>query len=550
MGRLLAIPLAMLVLLAVAMAWSGGGPGERRPDFTFINRGEITTLDLARISWLQDIRIADAVWEGLYARDPATSVPAPAVATSFDLSGDKTVYTFHLRPEARWSNGDQVTANDFVFAWRRMLRTPDEYTALFHSIVGARAYQEAYAADPNAGFDGVGVKAVDDRTLEVRLKNQVPYFLDLVAFAPFFPQNEKSMSPFASVENGRTTYDERFTHPPNLVGNGPYVLAKWEFKRRMRLVASPTYWNRASLKNEVVEQISADDPQTAYLKFHSGGVDWLSDTIPPIAAELKARHDPNLVTFPGFGTYFYSINCTPALPDGSPNPFADVRVRRAFAMAVDKRPVVENVTRTGEQVATQYIPPGIFPGYESPPGAAYDPPAARDLLAAAGYPGGRGFPKVSLLFNTGAHHGDVAQVVRRQWLETLGVDVGLEGVEVQVFRSRLNQKQYAIARASWIGDYPDPSTFTDKYRSFSDGNDAGWKNDAYDRLCADAATEPDPVKRLTMLSRAEGLLVSECPIIPVYYYNNAYLMRPQVKGVPLEPRQMTLFNQMHVEGRR
>ncbi|HLL90778.1 MAG TPA: peptide ABC transporter substrate-binding protein [Tepidisphaeraceae bacterium] len=546
MGKLLVIPLAMVLLLAGAMAWSGGGPGERA-DFTFINRGEITTLDPARISWLQDLRISYAIWEGLYTLDPVTSAPVPGAAASHELSPDKTRYTFRLRPDARWSNGDPVTAGDFVFAWRRMLRMPDEYTAMFHYIAGARDYQEAYAADPAAGFDGVGVKAVDDRTLEVQLKHPVAFFLDLVAFTPFFPQHEPSMRPFARTEGGRTTYDERFTHPPHLVGNGPYVLDKWEFKRRIRLVASDTYWNRASLRNRVVEQISADDPQTAYLKFHAGGVDWLSDTIPPIAAELKARNDPNLVTFPGFGTYFYSVNCTPTLPDGSSNPFQDVRVRRAFAMAVDKRPVVENVTRTGERIATTYIPPGIFRGYDSPPGVAHDPTAARELLAAAGFPGGRGFPKVTLLFNTGAHHGDVAQVVRRQWLEVLGVDVGLEGVEVQVFRSRLNKKQYAIARASWIGDYPDPSTFTDKYRSFSDGNDAGWKNEEYDRLCAAAATEPDPAERLAMLAWAEGLMVAESPIIPMYYYNNAYLMRPEVKGVPLEPRQLTMFNLMRVE---
>jgi oligopeptide transport system substrate-binding protein len=272
----------------------------------------------------------------------------------------------------------------------------------------------------------------------------------------------------------------------------------------------------------------------------------LSDVIPTVASELLKRNAPDLHVFTGFGTYFYSINCQRTLPDGTPNPFHDVRVRQAFAMALDKQPIVDNVTRMGERVATQYIPTGIFQGYTSRGGLGFDPVRAKQLLAEAGYPDGRGFPQITLMFNTGAHHAEVAQIARRCWLDHLGVDVSLEGMEVQIFRQRLNKKQYMIARASWIGDYNDPTTFVDKYRSTSEGNDAGWLNKEYDALLDQAADEADPVKRFDLIAQAEQLMNDQVPVIPVYFYNNAYLHRDHVRGIPHDPRSMVMFQRVEV----
>ena len=545
MKRLLIIPTFLVALLLGSMFWSGTAT-ETRPDFTFINRGEITTLDPARISWLQDIRIAYALWETLYTPDPKTLRPVPGAAVSYTLSDDRRVYTFHLRNEGRWSNADPVTAHDFVFGWRRMLENPDEYTSIFHIIQGAQDYQTAYAADrATASFGGVGIEASDDHTLRVTLIRPVPYFLELVAFTPFVPQHEGSMKRYMT-ERKLTSLDEGWTHPPFLVGNGPYRLARWDFKRRLRLVANEHYWNDANTKLRTIDMLSAEDPQTAFLKYHSGGVDWLSDVVPGVASELLARNAPDLHVFTGFGTYFYSINCQDTFPDGSPNPFRDVRVRQAFAMALDKQPIVDNVTRMGEHVATQYIPTNIFPGYTSRGGLGFDPERAKQLLADAGYPQGRGFPQVTLMFNTGAHHAEVAQIARRSWLDHLGIDVSLEGMEVQIFRQRLNKKQYMIARASWIGDYNDPTTFVDKYRSTSEGNDAGWLNKAYDALLDQAADEADPAKRFDLIAQAEQMMNDQVPIIPVYYYNNAYLYRDHVRGIAHDPRSMVMFHGVEV----
>src|SRR5688500_3001365 len=218
MGRMLLIPLAVLALLAGSLVWSGAGGVERRADFTFINRGEIGTLDPNRMSWLQDIRVGYALWEGLYAHDPQTLEPVPGAAASVDINSDKTVYTFHLRPEGRWSNGDPVTAGDFVFAWRRMLESPGDYTYLLHYIRGAQQYQQAFhneeaAVAAKADFASVGVHVLDPLTLRVTLKHPVAFFPDICAFPPMFPLNERSMRPFARTDDktGRVSYDKAFT---------------------------------------------------------------------------------------------------------------------------------------------------------------------------------------------------------------------------------------------------------------------------------------------------------------------------------------------------
>jgi oligopeptide transport system substrate-binding protein len=546
MLRLLAIPLALLAVLALVWGWSGGEP-DRPADFTFVNRGDIKTLDPNRMSWLQDIRIGLALWEGLYSLDPATLDPVPGTAERIDVSDDGTVYTFHLLPTARWSNGDPVTADDFVFAWRRMLEQPGDYTYLFFYIKGAKAYQEAFGRREPCDFATVGILAEDDRTLRVTLENPTPFFPDLCAFVSFFPLHERSMEPFRFRDEatGAVNYDGRFTRPPNLVGNGPYRLESWQFKGRLRLVANEHYWNAAAVKSRVIDQLTAEG-QISFQMYDAGQVDWLSDVLPEIAANLREKGRPDLHVYPGFGTYFYSFNCLPQLPDGTPNPFADVRVRQALAMAIDKQPVVDHVTRMGEPVTANYIPPGVFAGYTSPPGLPHDRDRARQLLAEAGFPGGQGFPDIKLLFNTGAHHGEVAQIITRQWQEQLGIDVGLEGVEVKTFGQWLRSQQYAVARASWIGDYNDPSTFTDKYRSDSDNNDAKWVSKAYDELCDAAAREADVPRRLELLSRAEAILLQEAPIVPIYTYVNVTMSRDNVKGIALHPKNMQMFQAIQV----
>jgi oligopeptide transport system substrate-binding protein len=251
--------------------------------------------------------------------------------------------------------------------------------------------------------------------------------------------------------------------------------------------------------------------------------------------------------FPAFGTYFYSFNCQPKLKDGRDNPFADIRVRKAMSMAVDKRTIVDTITRLGEIPSRNYIPVGSFTNYHSPAGLPLDVSEAKKLLADAGYPGGKNFPAVSLLFNNEVQHGPIAENVRRQWLENLGVDVKLEGIEINQFRERLHNKDYAVARASWYGDYNDPSTFTDKYKPDSENNDSGWINADYAELCRKADYEPDAAKRLRYFEQAETILLDEAPILPIYTYVGCYLYKDNVYGIPLNPRQMLSLKSVEVK---
>lgn len=538
--RAISLTLLMLVLSAPAVAQPAARAGA---DFTFINRGEVGTLDPNRMSWLQDIRLGYAIWEGLYSMDPQTLEPIPGTAEKIDVNADKTVWTFHIRPTAKWHNGDAVKSGDFLFAWRRMLQEPGDYTYLLHYIKGAKALEEAFAKDPRCEWANVGIETPDDKTLKVTLEHPVTFFPDLVAFPPFFPLHEASMQKFKVVapDSGRVSYDERWTRSGNLVGNGPFRLADWQFKQFVRLEASDQYWDKANVKSKSILMLSADDPSAAFLRYEAGGVHWLAEVIGKIGADLRDKGRKDLKVFPGFGTYFYSVNCLPKLPGGRDNPMKDARVRKALGMAINRGPIVKNITKLGEEPATNFIPVGIFKEYKSPKGIEYDVKAAKALLAEAGFADGKNFPSLKLLYNTEGQHADIAEHVKRQWQKNLGIDVTLEGVEINTFRQRLHNKDYDIARASWIGDYNDPSTFTDKYLSESLNNDSGWKNARYDELCRTAAREADLAKRLRMLEEAEGILLAEAPILPAYYYVNAYLIRDGVSGIALHPRNMVMF---------
>jgi oligopeptide transport system substrate-binding protein len=560
MLRIALIPALLLALLGASLYWSGEGRVQRA-DFAFVNRGDPITLDINDMSYAQDIRLASALWEGLYTLAPEQS-PEPifGAADSATVSADQKVYTVHIRPDARWSNGDPLLADDFLFQWRRMLESPKEYTYLHYYIKGAKAYCEAYAkytqADlthkpPLPDFSTVGEIKLDDRTLQITLTDPVPYFKSLLAFTCFFPMHEPSMRKFKQVDDktGMVSYKPEFTRPPNLVTNGQYRLSEWYYKRRLRLVANEYYWNRAAVQSKVIDSVSvADNPLAAYRLYQQGDVDWLVDVDGEIAAALlKDPSRTDLHIFPGFGTYFYEFNCQPKLSDGSDNPLFDVRVRQALAMTIDKVPIIRDVARLHQPLATTYIPLGAFAGYHSPPGLPYDVQAARRLLADAGYPDGKGFPRISILFNTDPIHTDTATIIRRQWKDNLGIDVDARGEELTQYKNDLHNHRFVVSRAAWSGDYNDPSTFTDKYLSTSENNGAGWADKRYDAICAAAALEPDPVKRFALFSQAEDRLLSQAPIVPLYTQVNAYLFRDNVKGIAMNALQAQSFGRIRVD---
>ena len=699
MRRLLLIPIVLLLLLAGAMVLSGSAT-EKRADFSFINRGDINTLDLNRMSYLQDFRLTYGIREGLYELDAKTFRPIPAGAIRFDLSDDKKVWTFHLRKDCKWSNGDPVTAADYVFSWRRMLEDPGEYTYLYHYMRNSEAYEKSYARGEPIDFSTVGMQALDDLTLRVSLENPVPYLLELMAFPPFYPRHERSMAKFrvfadtdvmdtfqryldaaqqvtsagapeeaakrfavevkaksplnptavakwldaakgfdaarktqaelldalavfatldplagvkthieqtTAIEDDappdalaplvpteklkrmlagrfvRHAFNKAYTLPPDVVTNGPFVLRRWDFKRRLLLEKSEHYWDKDHVKSKSVEMIVAETPQSQLLMYETGHVDWQSDVDGEQAAELKAKGRRDLRVSLAFGTAFLTLLCSPKLPvslGGAANPLADVRVRQALAMSIEKTFIVKNLTRMDELPARTYLPPdGTLPQFSWMPGP-YDPAGrrpyrfedlqkslkaedgltgpgpglpynierARKLLAEAGYPDGRGFPSLPILYNSNnPARRDICQVLKNQWKQALNIDIEIREVEAKIFSQNVSNKEYAIATVAWYGDYPDISTFTDKYVSTSLQNDSGWVNLKYDDLCAQATREADEHKRIGLLSEAENLIDTEMPIIPLYHYVNVSLSRDNVHGVDPNPRSITVFKNVWVD---
>jgi oligopeptide transport system substrate-binding protein len=591
--------LALLTLVVTILALDRPAP---RADFTFINRGDVSTLDPAIISWQQDNRVARLISEGLTRSDPFTHNFAvePAVAERWDVCPDGRDYTFYIRAGARWSNGNAVHASDFVYSWRRSM-LPDlagDYVKLYEVIEGAKEFIEwrtealaRFASDATltdqtrpaaaqalwretlAQFESlVQVRALDDRTLRVRLVRPTAYFLDLTGFPPLYPVFPPLVEAYQSIDPATAMVRSRsdWTKPPLSVTNGPFVLQAWRFKRDMRFAQSPHYWNQASLAIRSIAIPSVQDPNTSVLAFTTGAVDWVSDVIPgyrdemlaqkrafygehqaaydalaaqsldPIEIDRRLPPDPRnrISVFPAFGTYFYNFMCLPTLRDGRTNPLADARVRRALALCVNKEAIARDVRRVGEPAVSVLVPRGSIAGYESPAGLPYDPERGRALLAQAGYAGGAGLMPIEILFNKDAGHDLIAQAIAKEWERELGVSVRLEQVEVKVFRERLKNGDFMVSRAAWFGDYGDPTTFLHLNRCGDGNNDRKYCNPAYDALLAEAENAATKEQRLAMLSEAERVIVEQdLPLIPIFQYVQLYLFDPhKLTGISSHPR--------------
>ncbi|MCC7407108.1 MAG: peptide ABC transporter substrate-binding protein [Phycisphaeraceae bacterium] len=529
------------------------------PLLRFVSSADHHHLDPQRMSWMHDIRIADCLFDPLVRLSTPDLTLQPATARHWTISPDGRTYRFTLRTDARWSNGDLVTAHDFLAAWRRAMLpdTAADYTQLFWLIRGARDFfhwrsrQLAdYAQSPGphdvqtaerlyrealAHFDAtVGLHALDDHTLEVQLDNPTAYFLELCTFASFLPNHHPSLEKLLQFDpaTGRVEPDVAWVQPRNLISNGPYTLARWRPKRDLLLLPNPNYYARDQLRNAGILERVAGNEQIALLWYQRREVDWLPDipTAKPVVLHLLQGDRPDTHLVPAAGTYFYSFNCLPTLPDGTPNPLHDPRLRRALSLTIDRQTIVQKVTRLGDRqpIARTFIPPGAMPGYSPPSeaGAAFDPDAARRLLAQAGYPDASSLKNLSIIYNTGAGHENIAQQIAAAWRQHLGLNVKLEAMESKVFSERVKSHNFTICRSSWFGDYRDPTTFLDKMISDNGNNDTAYNNPAYDAILAAAARQPNPRYRLELLQEAESMMLGESPIAPIYHYVRFELFDP------------------------
>lgn len=505
------------------------GDGWRDHDqvFVFNNGAEPETLDPALMTGVPEHTLALALYEGLTSHHPVTLQPVPGVAAWWEISEDGLVYTFHLRDDAKWSNGDPVTAEDFRWSWIRALdpKTAAQYAYQLWSIKNAKAFTGGEVTDPSE----VGIQVVDEHTFVVTLESPTAYFLDLTSFETLMPVHR------ATVE----THGDEWTSPGNIVTNGPFQLAAREPRIAIEMVPNEHYWNRGIVRLERIRALAMDDMNTAYNEYTQGSIDWLK-AVPQKRID-EVQLNPDYYAWPYLGTYFFRYNITEP-------PFDDVRVRMALNLAVNKTSLCVDTLKAGQIPAQAYVPPGIH-GYENVEGLAYDPERAKELLAEAGYPNGEGFPDVELVYNTSESHKQVCEVITSMWNDTLGINAKLRNMEWQIYLETVDTMQYQVARAGWIGDYTDPNTFLDMFVTGGGNNNTGFSNAEYDAAIEAAARETDLEKRFEHFRRAEQILcVDELPILPIYYYVNQGLLRPRVRNLHGNIRDLHPFQVIYLDG--
>ena len=515
--KILVIVLTML--LAIGLSGCGGSKetvktGKVEQLIRYNIGAEPETLDPVKMTGLPEGTIENALFEGLVRYD-AKSKLIPGIADSWSISPDQLVYTFKLR-DAKWSNGDLVTAEDFKFAWLRALdpNMASDYAYQLYYIKGA----EAYNAKKGKAED-VAIKVIDPKTLEVTLNAPTSQFLGLAAFQTLYPVNKKVVE----------AHSDWHTSPVNFVSNGPFKLEKWERKQKITLAKNPNYWDAGNVKLEKLEIYPIEDDSTAYTMYKTGKLDFIESV--PTQEIPKLKGTPEYSVNPDVSIYFYRYNV-------KKKPFDNPKVRKALAMAIERTPIVENITQAGQKPAFAFVPFGFVDAdgkdFRENAGNSYfkeDIAAAKKLLAEAGYPDGKGFPKVSILFNTQPEHQKIAEAIQAMWKKNLGVDIGISNKEWQVYLKDQQELNYDISRFGWSPDYLDPISFIDMFVTDGGNNNTGWSNAKYDEFVKQAKSTGDQVIRMQAMHDAETILMNEMPVAPIFFYTNPNLMKTNIKGV-------------------
>ena len=430
-----------------------------------MSNGSEPTLDPNLMTDIPSTNVYLGLFEGLVQYDPKTNLGIPGVAKSWTVSPDGLTLTFKLR-NSQWSDGTPVTAQDFVYSMLRILNpaTGAEYAYMPGMVIKG-------AAEYNAGTgkaEDVGVKAIDANTLEYTLIGPAPYAVDMFAHSAFGPVPKQAIDKFGT----------EWTKPGNIVTNGAYTLKEWKAQEYVLLEKNPKYWDAKNVKIQSIKILSSDQDTTNYNMFKNGEVDWMYSVAVSKIDEIKLRSDYQ--SSAQVGTYYYSIN-------NSRPPVNDARVRKALAAAIDKQTLVDKVTKGGQIPTDEWVPP--MAGYTPQKGIGYDVAAAKQLLADAGYPDGKGFPTLTIVYNTNEAHKAIAEYIQEQWKTNLGINVTLQNMEFKTFIDlRSKTHDFTIARHGWIGDYLDPNTMLDLFVTGSGNNDGLYSNTEYDALIKKAST--------------------------------------------------------------
>jgi oligopeptide transport system substrate-binding protein len=497
------------------------------------NQNEPASLDPHVVNAYTDQIILVALFEGLTVLDERTSQALPGVAEKWEASPDGLTWTFHLRADAKWSNGDPVTARDFAFSFQRML-TPAlaaEYSYMLWPIKNAERYNKGEVKN----FSDVGIEVVDDRTLRLRLTNPTPYLPALATHGTWLPVHRASMEKLGRVDDRANPW----TRPGNMVSNGPFTLAEWTPNARIVAVKNPRYWDAAHTWLERIEFFPTEQADTEDRNFRAGQLHLTFDIPKAKAAAYRAQSPSPLRIDPFLNITYLNFNTKKP-------PFTDARVRRALALAVDREAISKNVLNGTYPPAHTMVPPdcGAYVGRASVP---TDYAAARALLAAAGFPGGKNFPAVAVQVLNDEAHPRMMEAIQAMWQRELGIHVTIEPYEQKTWLQNQQSLSHTLATLGWTADFADPVTFLDVFRTGNGNNWTGWGDKNYDALLDQAAQTADANVRFALFQKAEELLLNEAPCAPLVYRARTYLIHPAVKNWEPAPLGFHRFQLVRLE---
>lgn len=507
---------ALLILAACSRRETPVETGIRTQTLLVGNGAEPADLDPEVITTFIESHIDYALFEGLTKLDAKTSMPAPALASSWDISPDGKVYTFHLRRNARWSNGDAVTAGDFAYSFQRILSP--KFAALYSYMLWPIKNAEAFNAGKIGDYSLVGVKALDGATLQITLENPTPYLPALASHTTWLPVHKSDVEKFGRMDEKGT----KWTRPGNLVGNGAFTLAEWVPNARIVVVKNPMYWDAARTRLNRIEFYPIESHDVEDLNFRSGQLH-ATYNVPIAKVARYLEHKPvDLRIDPVLSTFYLFLNCTRP-------PFDNVKLRLALAHALNREALSRDVAKGVYPPAYCLTAPNCG-GYTCRSAITDDFGEARRLLAEAGYPGGKGLPAIEAqCFQTEVPL-RMMEAIQSMWRRELGVNITIAQIEMKTLYQNQQNKNYALAFSGWIADYPDPATYLGTMVTGGGNNYAGWSNKEFDRLIEQASITADNHARLELFQKAEAILLSEAPLIPLFFQPQVNAINPAVRG--------------------
>jgi oligopeptide transport system substrate-binding protein len=478
------------------------------------NSSEPKALDLQLVTSVVENKVIGSMFEGLVADHASSDTEMePGVALKWEHNEDFTKWIFHLRHDALWSDGVALTAHDFAFTYERMLHPdfPSPYCEMLYFINNAKEFKLKEVAD----FEQVGVKVIDDFTLELTMKEPVPYLPGVTRHFSWFPLPKHAVLKYGKMTEQFTPW----TAVGNLVCNGPFVLKSWQLNDHIEVVKNPLYWDAANVKLNGIRFLPVENGYTEARAFLSGQLHTTSRVPVDMIPYMQKNHSEFLKMEPYIGSQFLRINVNrPGL--------SDVRVRKALSLAIDGQAICKTILR-GYEPATSFTPK--LGDFNPEPVIRFDPEKARAVLAEAGYPEGKGFPRYSILI-AGSSGRNLSEAIQAMWKEHLGIVVDIRTMDFASYIDTQTKLDYDISSAGWVGDYIDPTTFLLMWTKGNGNNNTGWHSEEYEKMLSEAAHSADPTQRMRVFEKAEKLLMEELPILPFCWQARNYLHHPSVKG--------------------